>query len=67
MKPLVKRHQMRLSLDTEYYLKWDAYCGSYNTSNKLMQVIDMLERQGQIPGYEAGTDEIKTIFNSDNK
>jgi len=65
MKPLNKRHQMRISLDTEYYLKWDAYCGSYNSSNKLMQVIDMLEEQGKIPNYPAKQEAIEpTIFDN---
>ena len=56
---------MRISLDTEYYLKWDAYCGSYNSSNKLMQVIDMLEEQGKIPNYPAKQEAIEpTIFDN---
>ena len=65
MKPVGKSHTFRLTLPTEYYLKWDAICGSLTGSQKMISIIDMMERDGMIPGFPLNkpTTE-KTIFDN---
>ena len=72
MKPVGKSHTFRLTLSTEYYLKWDTICGSLSGSQKLISIIDMLEREGKIPGLAGIQDPIQTaeapnIFNGGEK
>jgi len=67
MKPVGKSHTFRLTLPTEYYLKWDTICGSLSGSQKLISIIDMMELKGMIPKDPIQTAEAPNIFNGGEK